>query len=191
MEEDAEERTNSHNFYLFDAFYFCDLARYKPRLLALLERDDLFWFEPLAATFADLQIKEGLPVLEKKLEKLRGNQNKDLRPMHSAVEIEEAINILEGKLVLDPESIKPLSLTRKTSWKADLKNNERYFYENEGHSDDFSLSNLLDHFSAGSKRLPLFSSSKPLIKEKTPGRNDLCHCGSGKKYKKCCMDKDG
>lgn len=22
------------------------------------------------------------------------------------------------------------------------------------------------------------------------GRNDLCHCGSGKKYKKCCMEKD-
>jgi uncharacterized protein len=22
-------------------------------------------------------------------------------------------------------------------------------------------------------------------KEATPGRNDLCHCGSGKKYKKC------
>lgn len=23
-----------------------------------------------------------------------------------------------------------------------------------------------------------------------PGRNDICHCGSGKKYKKCCLDKD-
>jgi len=23
-----------------------------------------------------------------------------------------------------------------------------------------------------------------------PGRNDPCHCGSGKKYKKCCEDKD-
>lgn len=23
-----------------------------------------------------------------------------------------------------------------------------------------------------------------------PGRNDKCHCGSGKKYKKCCLDKD-
>jgi len=23
-----------------------------------------------------------------------------------------------------------------------------------------------------------------------PGRNDLCHCNSGKKYKKCCLDKD-
>jgi hypothetical protein len=25
---------------------------------------------------------------------------------------------------------------------------------------------------------------------KKPGRNDLCHCGSGKKYKKCCLSKD-
>lgn len=23
-----------------------------------------------------------------------------------------------------------------------------------------------------------------------PGRNDVCHCGSGKKYKKCCLAKD-
>lgn len=23
-----------------------------------------------------------------------------------------------------------------------------------------------------------------------PGRNDPCHCGSGKKYKKCCETKD-
>jgi SEC-C motif len=25
---------------------------------------------------------------------------------------------------------------------------------------------------------------------KRPGRNDPCHCGSGKKYKQCCLDKD-
>jgi len=28
--------------------------------------------------------------------------------------------------------------------------------------------------------------SKTVIKEKEPGRNDPCPCGSGKKYKKCC-----
>ncbi len=28
--------------------------------------------------------------------------------------------------------------------------------------------------------------SRTVIKEKTPGRNDPCPCGSGKKYKKCC-----
>lgn len=26
----------------------------------------------------------------------------------------------------------------------------------------------------------------PIVKEKEPGRNDLCPCGSGKKYKNCC-----
>lgn len=26
----------------------------------------------------------------------------------------------------------------------------------------------------------------PIVKEKEPNRNDLCPCGSGKKYKKCC-----
>jgi preprotein translocase subunit SecA len=28
--------------------------------------------------------------------------------------------------------------------------------------------------------------NKPVLKGKKPGRNDLCPCGSGKKYKKCC-----
>ncbi len=28
--------------------------------------------------------------------------------------------------------------------------------------------------------------SRTIVKEKTPGRNDPCPCGSGKKYKKCC-----
>lgn len=28
------------------------------------------------------------------------------------------------------------------------------------------------------------------MKKMRPGRNDLCPCGSGLKYKKCCMDKD-
>ena len=28
--------------------------------------------------------------------------------------------------------------------------------------------------------------SRTVVKEKTPGRNDPCPCGSGKKYKKCC-----
>jgi hypothetical protein len=31
-----------------------------------------------------------------------------------------------------------------------------------------------------------YKKSKTLVKDKTPGRNDPCPCGSGKKYKKCC-----
>ena len=31
--------------------------------------------------------------------------------------------------------------------------------------------------------------NKPITKNKTPGRNDPCPCGSGKKYKNCCGKK--
>lgn len=30
---------------------------------------------------------------------------------------------------------------------------------------------------------------EPYRKEKLPGRNDKCPCGSGKKVKKCCLEK--
>ena len=30
---------------------------------------------------------------------------------------------------------------------------------------------------------------QPIRKEKLPGRNERCPCGSGKKAKKCCLDK--
>ena len=30
---------------------------------------------------------------------------------------------------------------------------------------------------------------KPIVKGEEPGRNDPCPCGSGKKYKKCCINK--
>ena len=31
---------------------------------------------------------------------------------------------------------------------------------------------------------------KPLRRRNKIGRNDLCPCGSGKKYKKCCLRKE-
>src|SRR5215831_8097365 len=36
-------------------------------------------------------------------------------------------------------------------------------------------------------RVSSFRSSRHMVK---PGRNDPCHCGSGKKYKRCCLEKD-
>lgn len=38
--------------------------------------------------------------------------------------------------------------------------------------------------------LPFWTYNTPHIKQETvAGRNDLCPCGSGKKYKKCCLNK--
>lgn len=35
-----------------------------------------------------------------------------------------------------------------------------------------------------------YAQIKPRQAEKKPGRNDPCPCGSGKKYKKCCLEND-
>ena len=37
------------------------------------------------------------------------------------------------------------------------------------------------------KKRTLLEVSSTLGSAKKPGRNDLCHCGSGKKYKRCCL----
>jgi len=42
----------------------------------------------------------------------------------------------------------------------------------------------------GSAQQPLPEKSTPIHALKQPGRNDLCSCGSGKKYKKCCGQKE-
>ena len=34
-----------------------------------------------------------------------------------------------------------------------------------------------------------FNKSKIVVNTKQPGRNEPCPCGSGKKYKKCCINK--
>lgn len=46
-----------------------------------------------------------------------------------------------------------------------------------------------DNILSEEKRLSIlkdFNRSRIVVKEKEPGRNDPCPCGSGKKYKKCC-----
>ena len=42
---------------------------------------------------------------------------------------------------------------------------------------------------AEKRRLERQKQHKEALKYKNLGRNDICLCGSGKKYKKCCLDK--
>lgn len=40
------------------------------------------------------------------------------------------------------------------------------------------------------KEMPVPVRHAPIVSGPKPGRNDPCSCGSGKKYKKCCMLKE-
>ena len=186
MEKEALEPTKSSLFYLYDVFYFGHVDTYKSRLLTLLEQDNASWLTPLAAEIAQLQIKEALPILKRKLEKLRTEPFKNHLQLGSVVEVEEAIRILEGELILDRGAVLPLSLQRENGWQDELKRHEHLFYDEE----DYDYSDLAGYEPSGSVGWPPFSKSDPFVKEKILGRNDPCYCGSGKKYKKCCLGKD-
>jgi hypothetical protein len=68
-------------------------------------------------------------------------------------------------------------------------------YKNDGvDEDDFEENDPYDSpvpekGLAGSFRSSYDKPQIPVIEAKTPGRNDPCPCGSGKKYKKCCMQQ--
>jgi hypothetical protein len=188
MENEVVEKSDFYLPYLFDAFYFCDLEKYKSRLVAFLEGDDFYWYDPLAITIAYLQIQEALPVLKRKLEMLKTKPAKTPWQMASIVEIKEAIQILEGELPKEElESLKPYCLTREGTWKDELKEEEASFYEDVDFEDPYDFQNFLDRKTDSFPSWSPFSTKEPYIKEKTPERNDPCPCGSGKKYKKCCM----
>ena len=44
---------------------------------------------------------------------------------------------------------------------------------------------LHDHWISQPEAIPMVQ--KPIVADKLPGRNDPCPCGSGKKFKQCCL----
>jgi len=89
-------------------------------------------------------------------------QFKAIRPSfegkHAAVELDYYIDVLEGKYPDFQPGI-PFVKMRGVDWKAHYRQMEFIFDENQS---------------------PLNTSGKV-------GRNDLCPCGSGKKFKNCCL----
>jgi hypothetical protein len=189
MEKSAKDGSRDDIYFLFDVFSFCSIDKYKDRLIALLEQDNISWYDVLASTIAYLQIKEGLPVLKEQLKHLAAKEpGKNFRNNnHLIIEIEEAIQELEKGESLYPDIDIPMCLTRGP-WKEEFANAEEYFY------DDFTEDNFdtktpeyIDPYLESARE---FTVQKPIIKENKTGRNDPCPCGSGKKYKKCCYNGD-
>lgn len=164
-------------YFLFDVFDFCDIETYKGRLLALLERDGAYWHDMLATTISHLQIQEALPILKEQLRRFKERSpEKQFRDNGHRIEIEEAIKELEAGEELYPDVSAPLCLQRSTTWREELADAEEHFYE----------SAPLPEVSLDPDWRETYQ--QPIVKTDKTGRNDPCPCGSGKKYKKCCMN---
>ncbi len=191
MEKDAAVGGKDNVYFLFDVFYFCDIDKYKDRLIGLLKQDNISWHDMLASTVAYLQIKEGLPVLKEQVKRLSAKKLEEPSwNEHHVIELEEAIDQLERGEDLFPDVDTPLCIRRGTTWREEYANNEQYFYDDEPFQEDDFGWGIPDDFDPGREPGGGLLHQQPIVKENKTGRNDPCPCGSGKKYKKCCLEKD-
>lgn len=171
IEQQVKRDSSFPYLFLYDILFYADLEKYRNRILAILAHPDNFWRDSLAAHVAHLQIKEAIPILQQLIERKKNNEEKysevSLYELESAVE-----QLLSGKVEF-PENSKPFFKDRKY-WREYYKAVEHCFAEDT--EDEFEEDEMED-----------FNPEPPPVKVQ---RNDPCPCGSGKKYKKCCLLKD-
>lgn len=162
--------------YLLDVVKFCDVPTYGDRLMSLLEITDQKWFDVLAheaAYFGDLR---AVPILEKakaQFEKKAKKAGRFSMAYHSVIELREALNVLEGKSKYQ-EGKKSFYQSREKDWFIHYSKYENLFFER------------MEYTNNEGADYPFFGET--IVKPKKIGRNELCPCGSGKKYKKCCLN---
>ena len=105
------------------------------------------------------------------------------------IDIKIFMGFLDGindslKESLDIENIEP-----DTQFSLDVDYEKLYFNMLDAKADYLYTLPQWDAILTEEKRAEItkaFKKSKTVVKEVRIGRNDLCPCGSGKKYKKCC-----
>ncbi len=199
----SDKNSDLPYLFLFDSLYFADAGKYKDILLKILSKDDFTWFEMLASRLAYLQIKEAIPIIRAKLDKIiieselyisKEMSGEDITDDEKEMlvfkgitraELEEALEELETGQLIDPKSEKPYYQTR-SDWMDHYFGFENLFGDNYGDDDeDDGYYN-----DANNEKFDDFETIKPVIKLHKTGRNEKCPCGSGKKYKNCCIGKN-
>lgn len=123
-------------------------------------------------------------VVEGTVEELAGKYNVELKIM---------VGILDGidESLVNPNPIETMDKDTVVNLGFDK---EKLYYNMVGAKADW-LYNLpvWDTLLGEKRRKELYLQQKKsgtVVKDKKIGRNDPCPCGSGKKYKQCCMNKD-
>jgi len=199
IEKLSDENSDLPYLFLFDCLYFADAGKYKDILLKILSKDDFTWFGMLAVRLAYLQIKEAIPIIRAKLDKLKIERELYIKKEISGedltedekemlifegityAELEEALEELETGQLIDPKLEKPYYKTR-SDWMEHYLGFENLF------GDDYYDEDEEDYYD-DNEEFDDFETIKPVLQLYKTGRNEKCPCGSGKKYKNCCIGK--
>ena len=133
------------------------------------ENDDMDSFETLANCLKGIGDKRGI----EKLQEIYTYEN-DFPP------VEDALECLSQIYQVDIPELQEIRENRKEREERQKEKERRFSELLSGAEDSKEISNT----EKAGKVVP-FKRDTPKI-----GRNDPCPCGSGKKYKKCCLNKD-
>jgi hypothetical protein len=153
-----EDSEDSAFIYLFNAIYYADHDKHLPKYLKWLEDPNIPWLDALLGQFGESEIYAVKPQIEELKEYYTNNLDASYKKKYILPEIDYSLNLLNGK----EERGKTYYENRK-DWKT--------------HYSSTSVTNIF------AKSEP----KKPIVKKKKKGRNEPCLCGSGTKYKKCCL----
>lgn len=158
--------------YLFESFRYVDPNKYTDQIRSLFETKS-YWLEALLALLPEIQFsqkkhRELLDELHEKIELLRLEYEMLETEDHIDKGILQEIIECQGALIkADYPAVKVVSTWKPKDWEATIRAMDRFA------KDDYQPSERI---------LP-----SPISVPKKIGRNQSCPCGSGKKYKRCCL----
>lgn len=142
--------------------------------------DDITFASLIADDLAEFQDRSVLPILKKAFQ--------DGRIINFFIDKKEVESIINGNTTYEIEryTVDPLAHFSREN----IEDLYLEFYPAEEEVEDIENESLLDEEEEDEEEIysDAIKPEQP-VKEKKVGRNAPCPCGSGKKYKKCCLSK--
>jgi hypothetical protein len=153
--------------YLFDMLFYADISKHKEVINNLLKHPNNQYATPFAITICYTGFNTFLPQL-KKLIQVKNKTPKDrlFEADFLIPDLKSIIKQLEAGKLKEPKEAIPY-FEQRGAWKEYYQEHSMYFekgFSDSSHQETKTIKNV----------------------QKT-GRNEPCPCGSGKKYKKCCL----
>lgn len=171
---DSLQDDNGSTLFLFDCLYYIEKEKHLPIVFKILENENYIWLDSFAVHLGNAQIVETLGRLKeiRDAHKPEGMQSKFF-----LTEIDEVIQELEEGKNMYPDLSVPYFKQRK-NWK------NHYMFEKPE-----PVAKTIAQTKKAKPPVKMVQTQKVKPPTKKVGRNEPCPCGSGKKYKKCCLNK--
>jgi hypothetical protein len=165
IENALEDKSKKDNpfLYLFDILFYADIKTHKEVIAKILKHPNNQYATPFAITICYTGFNTFIPQLKKFIQvKNKTSKDRLFEADFLLPDLKSIIKQLEAGKLKEPKDAVPY-FEQRDEWKT--------YYQ--GHA---------AHFEEG-----VAEETTTVKNVKKVGRNEPCPCGSGKKYKKCCL----